>query len=409
MNSINQVLNVSQVNSYIMSIISKDEILSNVTVSGEISNFKRHSSSHLYFTLKDERSLIRCVMFRGNASKLDFIPQDGNKVIIRGYVSVFEKNGAYQLYANHISLEGSGDLYKKFEMLKGKLEKKGYFRNEIKKKLPYLPNAIGVITSDTGAVIKDITNVLDRRFDTYNLMLYPSRVQGNNAYIEIIKGIEYFNNSKLVDVIILARGGGSIEDLWTFNEELLADTIYSSEIPIISAIGHDTDYTISDFVSDYRSPTPSAAAEIVLPNKNEIINFIIDYYKRLNNSYLSNITRKQEKINEYINRPVLKRPEEYINIIQMNLDLLVEKYKSTIENIVNDYEKKFLGLTNRFEALSPLATLNRGYAIIEKTNKEIITSINEVAIDDNINIKLKDGTVIGKVIDKECASSVHII
>jgi len=395
-----QILSVSQLNSYIMGIISNDNLLSDIIVSGEISNFKHHSSGHLYFTLKDEHSLVKCVMFSSNAIKLNFRPSDGNKVLVKGYVSVYEKNGAYQIYVQNISLEGTGDLFTKFENMKRKLSDLGYFDKEHKKKIPYLPNTIGIITSDTGAVINDILNVLKRRFSTYNILLYPTKVQGDTAYKEIIKGIEYFNNKKNVDVIILARGGGSIEDLWPFNEYQLALSIYNSDIPIISAIGHETDYTISDFVSDMRAPTPSAAAEIVLPNKEDIINYINDNTVRINKAYKNYLDKKKQQVRDYSNRPVLKRPEEFINVLQMNVDFIGEKIKSIGEKIINDVEKDFYRLTSKIETLSPISTINRGFAIVMNDKGDIITSVKKVNKGEKINIKVSDGNIISEVIKK---------
>jgi len=399
-----QILSVSQLNSYIMGIISNDNLLSDIIVSGEISNFKHHSSGHLYFTLKDERSLIKCVMFSSNAIKLNFRPSDGNKVLVKGYISVYEKNGAYQIYVQNISLEGTGDLFTKFENMKKKLQDLGYFDKEHKKEIPYLPSTIGVITSDTGAVINDILNVLKRRFSTYNILLYPTKVQGNTAYKEIIKGIEYFNKNKNVDVIILARGGGSIEDLWPFNEYKLALTIFNSDIPIISAIGHETDYTISDFVSDMRAPTPSAAAEIVLPNKEDIINFIYDNTMRINKAYKNYLENKKQLVSDYSNRPVLKRPEEFINVLQMNIDFITEKLNSIGGKVINGVEKDFFSLTSKIEALSPISIINRGFAIVMSDKGDIITSINKIEKNEIINIKISDGNIISKVIKKEVSN-----
>ncbi|MBN2852750.1 MAG: exodeoxyribonuclease VII large subunit [Clostridia bacterium] len=397
----NQMLTVSQLNSYIMGIISKDEKLSDVAVSGEISNYKRHSSGHLYFTLKDDRSVIRCVMFKSNTANLNFEPVDGQKVLVKGYVSVYEKSGYYQIYASDISLKGEGDLYLEFEKMKKKLAASGYFSLEHKKKIPYLPNAIGIITSDTGAVINDILNVLNRRFNTYNILLYPSKVQGDSAHKEIIRGLKYFNTEKNVDVIILARGGGSIEDLWPFNEYDLALAIFDSEIPVISAVGHETDFTIADFVSDLRAPTPSAAAELVLPNKDDINRFISNNAFRLNNAYLSMIEKKQRKIEEYKSRPVLRRPEEYLNIIQMNLDSLTDKLNYASNNIIKRHELSFLELASKMETLSPLATINRGYAVVEDLDGNILTSVKRIKNEELIRTRMKDGSLTSKVIDRE--------
>jgi exodeoxyribonuclease VII large subunit len=262
-----QKLTVSQLTKYIKQLFSYDNLLSNVCVTGEISNFKLHSSGHMYFTLKDEHSVIKCVMFKTYNRRLRFKPEDGLKVIIRGYVSIYEAGGSYQLYPEYMEPDGLGDLYLAFEQLKQKLEREGLFSAEYKKRIPFLPARIGVITSPTGAVIRDIMNVLFRRFPNVVLKIFPVMVQGEGAGKQISRALDMINKARAADVIILARGGGSLEELWPFNEEILARSIFKSEIPVISAVGHETDFSISDFVADLRAPTPSAAAELVVPEK----------------------------------------------------------------------------------------------------------------------------------------------
>ncbi len=399
----NQKITVTQLNATISQLIINHEPLAHVLVEGEISNYKRHSSGHLYFSLKDERSLVRCVMFRGQASRMNFNPIDGNKVIIKGHVGVYEKNGSYQVYVSEMTLHGAGDLYLKFEQLKKQLALKGLFDQQRKRKIPYLPSTIGIITSPTGAVINDITNVLNRRFPNYSVILYPSKVQGADAHITIIKGIEYFNNLRNVDVIIIARGGGSIEDLWPFNEENLAYEIASSSIPIISAIGHETDFTIADFVADLRAPTPSAAAELVLPNLDDITAFIQDNNIRLLISIKNLLIKKKQLLAYYADRPVMRRPEEYVNKLQQRIDQLDDQLKFHMTTQINTIEKDFVVLLGKMQSLSPLDTIKRGYAVIETKEKKLITSVKDVSKDDIIIAKMSDGIIISKVLDKEKA------
>ncbi|MCK5812556.1 MAG: exodeoxyribonuclease VII large subunit [Clostridiales bacterium] len=399
----NQKITVTQLNTTISQLISNHEPLAHVLVEGELSNFKRHSSGHLYFSLKDERSLVRCVMFRGQTGRVNFNPIDGNKVIIKGHVGVYEKNGSYQLYVSEMTLHGAGDLYLKFEQLKKRLALEGLFEIERKRKIPYLPSTIGIITSPTGAVIKDITNVLDRRFPNYNAILYPSKVQGVDAHKTIISGIKYFNNFRNVDVIIIARGGGSIEDLWPFNEENLAYEIASSSIPIISAIGHETDFTIADFVADLRAPTPSAAAELVLPNLDDIKIYIKEKKIRLITSMKNLLVKKKQLLAYYADRPVMKRPDEYVNKLHQRIDQLDDKLKFHMKTKINSIEKDFVVLLGKMQSLSPLDTIKRGYAVIETEEKKLITSVKDVSKDDIIIAKMSDGIIISKVLDKEKA------
>ena len=279
-------LTVRELTAYIKQLVDSDMLLSNVSVSGEISNFKHHSSGHMYFSLKDQDAVIRCVMFRTYNARMKFIPEEGMKVIVRGYVSVYAPGGTYQLYAEEMQPDGTGSLYLAFEQLKRKLEAQGWFARERKKPIPRLPRAIGIVTSPTGAVIRDILNVLQRRYPNIRVIIYPSAVQGNDAPAQLARGIRYFNGERNVDVIILARGGGSIEDLWPFNDEGLAYAIYDSQIPIISAVGHETDFSISDFVADLRAPTPSAAAELAVPEKAVMKERLIIYEKNLISSLL---------------------------------------------------------------------------------------------------------------------------
>lgn len=394
------ILSVSDINRYIKEIISRDFLLSSIWVRGEISNYKNHYSGHMYFTLKDDKSLIKCVMFKTNASKLKFLPDNGMKVIIRGYISVFERDGQYQLYVEEMQPDGMGSLHIAFEQLKKKLEAEGLFDNARKKKLPFLPTSIGVVTSKTGAVIRDIINVLSRRFYNINIKLYPVAVQGEQAAEQIAKAIRWFNKSGSVDVIIVGRGGGSLEDLWAFNEEVVARSIFDSEIPVISAVGHETDFTIADFVADVRAPTPSAAAEIVAPERNALTDAIIKLNLRLRNSLNANLGLYRERLQRLNDSVAFRQPFNRIYQERMRLDLinkyLLRDLKANLESKKNSFSVSMAKLN----ALSPLNILSRGYSIArqEKTGI-IIKSVNDVRSGDQVDINVADGKIRCSVIE----------
>lgn len=386
----NFAISVTQLNSYIKGKIAEDEYLNNVLVKGEISNFKNHYTGHMYFTLKDENSLIKCVMFKSYAQKLDFMPKDGMKVFILGSVSVFERDGVYQIYAKAMQEDGVGALYKKYEELKQKLDKEGYFAEEHKQKIPKMPKVIGVLTSQTGAVIRDIINVSTRRNPNVNIKLYPVPVQGEGAAEKIVHGIKFMNENNVADVLILARGGGSLEDLWPFNEEIVAQAIYDSKIPIISAVGHETDFSISDFVADLRAPTPSAAAELAVPDIYEVKQKIIAYQTRLRTTLIKKVEIMRLRYEKCIQSRIFKEPLRDINDNYLKIESLVKGLENTIKIKQKEGKTRYLELISKLDALSPLKTLTRGYVLAEKNGK-IIKSANEVNIGDKIDIRFKDG------------------
>lgn len=393
-----QAISVSELNAYIKGRISEDEALQSVLVKGEISNFKNHyATGHLYFTLKDEKSLIKCIMFKGYAERLDFTPKDGMSVMVFGSVSVYERDGVYQIYVQAMQEDGLGSLYKAYEELKIKLEKEGLFSEAHKKKIPMYPKEIGVLTSQTGAVIRDIINVSTRRNPNVHIKLLPVPVQGLGASEKITEAIETINKNKLVDVIILARGGGSLEDLWPFNEEEVARAIYNSEIPIISAVGHETDFSISDFVADLRAPTPSAAAELAVPDISELKNTINTYEVRFKNSLIRKIELMKMRYSKCMQSMAFKEPTRIIHDNYLKIDSLIK----AMENIMNKKEfeakSKFIELTTKLDSLSPLKTLTRGYCLVEKDGK-IIKSIKETKKDEEIELKFYDGNKKAKVL-----------
>lgn len=392
-----EALSVSDLNRYIKNKISDDEFLNNILVKGEISNFKNHYTGHMYFTLKDENSIIKCVMFKTDTKNLNFEPADGTKVIILGKVNVFEKNGTYQIYCKAIQEEGIGNLYKAYEQLKENLEKKGYFKLEHKKKIPYMPKIIGVLTSQTGSVIKDIINVATRRNPNVYIRLLPIPVQGEGAKEKIVEAIKTMNDNKLSDVIILARGGGSLEDLWPFNEEIIAKAIYESEIPIISAVGHETDFTISDFVADLRAPTPSAAAELIQIDVNEIKLKLETYKTRYKISLEKKIEYMKLKIEKVKSSRIFKEPFQKINEQYINIDIQIKNLQNSITAKFNFSKSKAIEKILKLETLSPLKTLTRGYCIAENNNK-IIKESKTLKKDDIIKLKFHDGEKLTKVI-----------
>ena len=390
MNYESMAISVSQLNSYIKDKIADDEYLNNVLVKGEISNFKNHYTGHMYFTLKDENSLIKCIMFKSYAQRLDFMPKDGMKVFVLGGVSVFERDGVYQIYVKAMQEDGVGILYKKYEELKLRLEQEGYFDESHKQKIPLMPKTIGVLTSQTGSVIRDIINVSTRRNPNVNIRLFPVPVQGEGAAEKIADGIRFMNDNKLADVLILARGGGSLEDLWPFNEEIVAHAIYNSEIPIISAVGHETDFSISDFVADLRAPTPSAAAELAVPDIYEIKQKINTYQNRLRLTLIKKVEIMKLRYEKCMSSRVFKEPLRNINDNYLKIDTYVKRLENTIKVKQKEEKTKYIELVSKLDALSPLKTLTRGYSIVEQNNK-IVKSVKELNAGDKIDIRFVDG------------------
>ena len=397
-----RALDISEVNSYIKRILTNDPILYNLRVKGEISNFKVHSSGNVYLSLKDEKSKLNCIIFKSNYDK-SLNLDNGVKIIASGYISVYERDGAYQLYINEVEIEGIGNLYIEFNKLKEKLKKEGLFDTKYKKEIPKMPRSIGVITSPTGAVIRDIINVTKRRFPKVDIKLYPVNVQGDKSASDICEGIEFFNRMENVDTIIVGRGGGSLEELWSFNEEIVAREIFKSKIPIISAVGHETDFTICDFVSDMRAPTPSAAAEIATPDLSEIYYKLNTIKNRMNRSLNNQVILDNEKLNNTLDK-INNYMKNYIvrdKVIQ--LDQIYDKINFRLEQNLETSKEKLSKKAALLHNLSPLATISRGYSIVEK-NGQVINSIEEVNITDDINITLKDGSLecnVNKINSKE--------
>lgn len=392
-------LNVSEVNQYIKKTFIDDWLLSNIKVEGEISNFTHHYSGHMYFTLKDEKSKIKAVMFKSDNKLINFDLKDGLKVVVTGSISVYEKEGNYQLYAKSIEESGLGALFIAFEKLKVKLEKEGLFDPAIKKEIPYLPRKIGVVTSSTGAAIRDIVTVVKRRFNLADILIYPALVQGTQAAKEICEGLVYLDNRKDIDVIIVGRGGGSIEELFVFNDESIARTIFNMKKPVISAVGHETDFTIADFVADLRAPTPSAAAELVTPELDGLKANVTEKYIRLNRAcdfILKdfNIKLKHMKKELYFYNPINQLREKS----QRQDDL----FKQLINSMEQKLKNNMIGLENTFNKLkhlSPGSALDRGYSIISDEDGNIITSVDNLNKDKGLEILMKDGILKVKVLN----------
>lgn len=389
-------ITVSDLNQYIKNKIAEDEYLNEILVKGEISNFKNHYTGHMYFTLKDEKSLIKCIMFKSYAQKLNFMPKDGMKVFLFGGVSVFERDGVYQIYVKAMEEDGLGDLYTKYQELKNKLEEQGLFEEEHKMPIPKMPKVIGVLTSQTGSVIRDIMNVSTRRNPNVVIRLLPVPVQGEGAAQKIAEGIEYMNRNKLADVLILARGGGSLEDLWPFNEEVVAHSIYHSEIPIVSAVGHETDFTIADFVADLRAPTPSAAAELAVPDSYEIKQKIITYQNRLRMALLKKVEVMKLRYEKSMSSFVFKEPTRRVQENYIRIDNCVKQLEMLIRAKQEKEKMKYSELIAKLDAYSPLKTLSRGYSITQKGGK-VIKSQTELKSGDVIELRFVDGQVEAKV------------
>lgn len=391
MDNSKMILSVTQINEYIRALISQDEILSMVVVRGEISNLTIHRSGHIYFTLKDESSVLKAVMFRSGAQRVKFAIKEGMNVIVYGRISLYTPSGQYQLYAEDIQPDGIGALYVAYEQIKEKLAKEGLFDVSRKKAIPVMPMTVGIVTSPTGAAIHDMINVMGRRFPLAKLLLYPALVQGDNAYKSLISGIEYFNRTKSIDVIIIGRGGGSMEDLWAFNNVELAYAISKSEIPIISAVGHESDFTICDFVADLRAPTPSAAAELAVPNvinvRNSLNKSISDIEKKL----FLQIQQYKKQIKILSSSRVLVSKEQLLDSYKMKISLLSDKLDGQMKNYIVDKNTNFSILCAKLQAISPLNTLSRGYAIVQNDKQNVVSSVNKIKKDEYINISFVDG------------------
>lgn len=395
-----KIFTVREINNYIKRIMDNDIILSDLHIKGEISNYKLHSSGHAYFTLKDNDSRIKCVMFKGNASKLKFMPEDGMSVVVKGYFSVYERDGQYQLYVENIIPDGVGALYQAYEQLKKKLSALGYFDEKNKKPIPYLPKAVGIVTSATGAAVRDIISIIRRRNSMINIILYPVLVQGVGASKEVAEGIKYFNKKKNVDVIIIGRGGGSIEELWAFNEEETAEAIFGSVIPVISAVGHETDFTIADFAADLRAATPSAAAELVAPDK-YILTSRLNQTVYLLNNYMNNYLQEKHQKIEYISKgDAFRQIEQKLHNFIQTVDMYKKTMDMSMQQVLNNTKNKLISSIEKLDILNPASVLLRGYSYTSSQGR-IISSINQVEIGNNIEVELKDGTLIGKVLNKK--------
>lgn len=390
-------LTVSQLNLFIKDIFNQIPALNSIRIKGEISNFKHHTSGHLYMSLKDESGVLRAVMFRSSAMTLDFKPENGMQVIAEGRVGVYERDGQYQLYINSMTQDGKGNLFEQFEKLKKKLELEGLFAKSAKKEIPTFPKRVGVATAPTGAAVRDIINILSRRFPYADICLYPVLVQGDGAAESVCKAIEYFNEKKLADVLIIGRGGGSMEDLWAFNEEILARAIFRSEIPIISAVGHETDFTISDFVADLRAPTPSAAAELAVPSADELAERCYMTQMRLRNATQKIIEKSRLQLKVYSEKQVLRDPIFKINEKGMHLDSVYRMFENAVKNALNE-KRQSLGLpVSQLDGLSPLNTLKRGFSVVKNEKGKVIKSVADTKIGDNLTVVVSDGEIRAQV------------
>ena len=415
----NNYITISELNRYLKTKFENDTNLRMVYLKGEISNFKAHTRGHYYFTLKDETSRLNAVMFSYHTGNLKFMPCDGMKVLVVGRISVYEQTGSYQIYVENMAEDGIGNLYVAFEKLKKDLAKEGLFNPEHKKRIPRMPKRIGIVTASTGAAIRDILTTIKRRYPICETILFPALVQGNDAAADIVKKIELAKTYD-IDTLIVGRGGGSLEDLWPFNEEIVARAIYNSRVPVISAVGHEIDFTIADFVADLRAPTPTAAAELAVPDTSTILNYLETAKGRSYQAINNTINNYQTRINNVANSYILKKPTAMYEILEQKLDNLIDKLNKEINIVIdnnkvrlfkssNSYiltnpsmlykfkEQALLGLTEKLEVLNPISTLNRGYGIIKKDNV-VVSSIANVKDNDDIVINLKDGNIYSKVV-----------
>ncbi len=398
-----RVLAVSELTRYIKALVEKDHLLASVWVKGEISNFKSALSGHYYFTLKDDRSCLKVVMFRSRNRSVPFRPENGMAVIVRGYVSVYERDGAYQLYAEGMEPDGTGALYLAFEQLKKRLQDEGLFEPKHKKPLPLLPRRIGIVTSPTGAAIRDMIEIIGRRWPGREIILVPVLVQGEGAPLDVARGIQLLDRYGGVDLIIVGRGGGSLEELWAFNTEIVARSIFSSQVPVISAVGHETDVTISDFVADARAATPSAAAEMAVPDQKEWGRYIRSLRARLVRAVVGKTEKCRQRLSSCLASPVFTRSVETIcGVRQQPLDFLYHRLIQSVRGTVECEKNHLAVLAGRLQTLSPLATLARGYSICAAVDrKQVVSDVAEVNIGERLSVRLHKGMLQCIVEDKE--------
>ena len=389
-----KTLSVGEVNNYVKKLVENDFILKNLNVKGEISNLKFHSSGHIYFSLKDENSKVNCIMFKNNAVNLDFRLEEGMKVEIKARLGVYHKEGTYQLYCENIKKAGIGELFEEFHKLKKELSEEGIFDQKYKRALPKFPKRIGIITARTGAAVRDIINVIQRRNKSLDIILYPAKVQGENAADSIIEGIRYFNNEKSVDVIILGRGGGSIEELWAFNNRDLAYEIFNSRIPTVSAVGHEVDFTISDFVSDMRAPTPSAAGELVSPSLKEMINDLLNKKEFLHRAIDRKFLNAKKDVDLLHKGLKGNNPKHIIEKRIKEVNSLEEKLNFLGKRKIDKAKDELIALNSILQTLNPLNTLGRGYSVIMDKEDKVINEVSELKKNDMVKVIMKDGSVI---------------
>ena len=392
-----RVYSVSEINSIVKGLVESSPELVRVYVTGELSNYKMYPSGHHYFTMKDSGGALKCVMFRSSAERLKFRPENGMKVIAQGRVSVYPRDGAYQLYVEKLSADGLGDLHIAYEQLKQKLFEEGLFDPEHKKPLPAFPERIAVITSGAGAAVRDVIRILGQRYPMTKVIVMPVRVQGTEAPPEIVGAIRYANKYKVADLLIVGRGGGSIEDLWAFNDERVARAIYASEIPVISAVGHEPDFTIADFVADVRAATPSNGAEIAVPDKAELLELLRQYESRSGHTLTLRMEGLSKRLQELAGKRVMLDPKNYVLDKQMTLDRLTDQLVSALERSVAEKNRQFAAYASKLDALSPLKVLGRGYCIASDESGKVIKSASDVKAGDRLRLRLKSDTVNCKV------------
>ena len=388
-----QVLSISQINEYIRTLMDADVLLAGVAVKGEISNYKMYPSGHHYFTLKDEGAALKCVMFKGNAMRLRFRPENGMIVIAMGKISVYPRDGAYQLYCTNMAMDGVGDLYAAFEQLKKKLAAQGLFDPSHKKQIPKYPGTIGIITSSAGAAVHDMLRILRKRYPLTKVRLLPVRVQGAEAPAEIAAAIDYANYHNLADLLIVGRGGGSIEDLWAFNDEGVAHAIFRSRIPVISAVGHEPDVTISDFVADLRAATPSNAAELAVPDQDALRQNLDSVSSVLANLMQRQLKNARKQLTILSQSPSLQSPDQYLLQKRKNLDLLNGRMLAAQNRFIHNHKQRFIAATAKLDAMSPLKVLTRGYAMAQTDDGNLLRSVNQVQLGSNVSLQLSDGTL----------------